>query len=58
VNEEIADIERRLAERFPELTVAPLRHLETGFGSIVVDTSSRRDRVLMHARRKALVSSE
>jgi aminoglycoside 2''-phosphotransferase len=36
---EIADIERRLAERFPELTVAPLGHLETGFGSIVVETS-------------------
>jgi aminoglycoside 2''-phosphotransferase len=39
MSEEIADIERRLAERFPELTVAPLRHLETGFGSIVVETS-------------------
>jgi len=39
MSEEIADIERRLAESFPELTVAPLRHLETGFGSIVVETS-------------------
>lgn len=39
MNEEIVDIERRLAERFPELAVSPLRHLETGFGSIVVETS-------------------
>jgi aminoglycoside phosphotransferase (APT) family kinase protein len=39
VNVEIAEIERRLAEHFPELAVAPLRHLETGFGSIVVETS-------------------
>lgn len=36
---ELADIERRLAEIFPELAVAPLRHLETGFGSVVVETS-------------------
>jgi aminoglycoside phosphotransferase (APT) family kinase protein len=39
MNAAIADIERRLAERFPELEVAPLQHLETGFGSIVVETA-------------------
>jgi aminoglycoside 2''-phosphotransferase len=39
MNEAIVDIERRLVERFPQLEVAPLRHLETGFGSIVVETA-------------------
>jgi aminoglycoside phosphotransferase (APT) family kinase protein len=38
VTEELAVLERQLAARFPELDVAPLRHLETGFGSIVVET--------------------
>jgi aminoglycoside phosphotransferase (APT) family kinase protein len=38
VTEELAALERQLAARFPELGVAPLRHLETGFGSIVVET--------------------
>lgn len=36
---ELADIERHLAERFPELAVVPLSQLEVGFGSVVVETS-------------------
>jgi hypothetical protein len=36
---ELADIERHLAERFPELAVVSLRRLEIGFGSVVVETS-------------------
>jgi aminoglycoside 2''-phosphotransferase len=39
MSEAIPDIERLLAERFPELEVAPLRHFDTGFGSIVVETT-------------------
>jgi aminoglycoside phosphotransferase (APT) family kinase protein len=35
----LADIERHLANRFPELAVVPLRPLDIGFGSVVVETS-------------------
>lgn len=35
---DLKDIERRLAQLFPELAVAPLREVEIGFGSVVVET--------------------
>jgi aminoglycoside phosphotransferase (APT) family kinase protein len=36
--EDRVTIERGLAERFPQLAIAPLRRLETGFGSLAVET--------------------
>jgi aminoglycoside phosphotransferase (APT) family kinase protein len=51
---ELAEIERRLAERFPELAVAPLRELEIGFGSVVVETAGGVVfRIARHARAAA-----
>jgi aminoglycoside phosphotransferase (APT) family kinase protein len=49
----LADIEPHLAERFPELAVAPLRELEIGFGSVVVETS---DGVIFRIARHARAS--
>jgi aminoglycoside phosphotransferase (APT) family kinase protein len=47
---ELADIERRLEELFPELAVAPIRQLDVGFGSVVLETS---DGVIVRIARHA-----
>ena len=63
--DDVRAIERALRDAFPELAVAPLREIERGFGSIVVETADglifrvpRHGRVTeAHARKLKLLSA-